>query len=216
MNKKTKIVCGSFSVLLFLFFGFLNHALAYSIDLRPDCSNPILESCDPGVGANECFQVFCNGDYYKTIGTVDGGGATVFYSLLSHTPVSYYVCTADGINGDLCSTTNEYTDTNKSLEGFQLTEEAFINGQDPADQSYFEFANNGISIQDLFNGFSVFSEATSTGATGMLDGIMSQILATTILFVTIVFTDYWPYILVVAIISGFIIAFSGFFKKIIK
>jgi hypothetical protein len=47
-------------------------------------------------------------------------------------------------------------------------------------------------------------------ATSTLDTIMETIVNTTVGLATTVFTTYWPYVLIIGIISGLIVVFTRF------
>ena len=49
-------------------------------------------------------------------------------------------------------------------------------------------------------------------ATSTLASIMTSIVNTTVSLATTVFTDYWPYVLVIAIISALVGVFARFAK----
>jgi len=54
----------------------------------------------------------------------------------------------------------------------------------------------------------VFAQVPS--ATSTLDTIMSSVITTTVSLVTTIFTTYWPYILIIGVISGLVAAFVKF------
>lgn len=49
-------------------------------------------------------------------------------------------------------------------------------------------------------------------ASSTLDSIMTVIISTTVSMVTMVFTNYWGYVLIVGVIVGFV----GLFKKLVS
>lgn len=64
------------------------------------------------------------------------------------------------------------------------------------------------SIGYLLSAFAASADVPS--ATSTLDTIMTTIVNTTVSLVTIVFATYWPYVLVIGIISGLVALFVRF------
>lgn len=57
--------------------------------------------------------------------------------------------------------------------------------------------------------------STSTG-NAILDTLMPQVVTTFVEFLTQLFRDYWPFMLVLGVVAGFIKAFEKFFSSITK
>ena len=60
--------------------------------------------------------------------------------------------------------------------------------------------------------FAVNAYAAVPTASSTLDTIMETVIGTTVALVRVVFTTYWPYVLVIAIISGLVALFTRFAK----
>lgn len=211
---------------LFLFFRFSNHALAWFYDvpnaeMKTGCNNPFVSGVNAEAERTTLYQVFCNGDYWKTIGTVPGGGETIFYTLGSYEPVSYYLCSTDpifdGSDAQPCNATSTYEDLNKSLEQFQISEADYILGDA---SGYYEYNNAQIFLAPDFYDLTPLLQSsttpTSTNAMNTLDTIGGSIFNTVIYFVNFIIGILWPFILVFALLAGFATAIMLFFKKIIK
>jgi len=63
----------------------------------------------------------------------------------------------------------------------------------------------GAFVLSAANVFAAVPSATST-----LDTIMSSVIETTVGLVTTIFSTYWPYILIIGVISGLVAAFVKF------
>lgn len=64
----------------------------------------------------------------------------------------------------------------------------------------------------IFGFFALNANAAVPTASSTLDTIMETVVNTTVDLVTVVFTTYWPYVLVIAIISGLVGLFTRFAK----
>jgi hypothetical protein len=83
----------------------------------------------------------------------------------------------------------------------------------------------GIEFQDVGLGgtyvqnvaqFTIDTPQATTSGNAILDTMMPQIVTTFIEFVTQLFTNYWPFMLVLSIVAAFIRAFEKFFNSITK
>jgi hypothetical protein len=211
-QKQIKIICGSLFFGLFLLFGFSNHALATPIDVAADCNNPIINHYD---GSDE-YNFYCNMTLYKCYDPEQGNGLCSDYA-------DIYSCGAPGEDACTTNTLDSYSPGNSSIGynfGIGLAGPAFA-VNDVVNNVFYNPDGTVRLFSDIVASASGSwpDEATtssSTPALGVLDTIGTSMFSTIIYFLEIFFTQFWPIVLVIAIVTAFVSSLTYYVLKIIN